>query len=377
MLEVDITIVGAGVVGLAVAYASSGRGKTVVVIEKEPGPGRETSSRNSEVIHAGIYYPTGSLKAHLCVDGSHMLYSFCAQHHIPFQQIGKVIIAATEQEEPSIEGLYKQGIENGAEGLMMLTGAELKKREPYVRGTCALLSPRTGILDTHQLIKRLEALSISKGGIILYNTRLSTLDASPQGFVCSVEGPSFDRYTFSSRVLINAAGLHADTIASLAGIDIDKSGYRIYPVKGEYFRVRGSKQRLVNGLVYPIPEITHTGLGIHVTKDLSGSVRLGPDARYISEISYDVDPSHAAEFLRSARRLLPFLTEADLMPDMAGVRPKIQPPGGPVRDFVICHEDARGLPGLINLIGIESPGLTSCLALGKMVSGMLEEADLL
>jgi L-2-hydroxyglutarate oxidase LhgO len=377
MLEVDITIVGAGVVGLAVAQAVADRGNTVVVLEKEPGPGMETSSRNSEVIHAGIYYPTGSLKASLCVEGSLMLYGFCTKHHIPFQQIGKVIVASTQEEESSIENLYRKGMENGASDLRLITREELKLREPHVRGTSALLSPHTGILDTHQFIKRLEILSISNGCTILYHTKLAAIESSKNGFTCTVHGPNAERTTFSSRVLINSAGLQADTIASLAGIDIDEAGYRIYPVKGEYFRLRSSKQNLVNGLVYPIPEKAHTGLGIHVTKDLSGSVRFGPDARYVSKISYDVDPAHASDFLQSARRLLPFLTEDDLSPDMAGIRPKIQPPDGPVRDFVILHEDGRGLFGLVNLIGIESPGLTSCLAIGKMVEGMLKETGLL
>jgi L-2-hydroxyglutarate oxidase LhgO len=377
MLQVDITIVGAGVVGLAVALAASGRDKTVVVLEKEPGPGRETSSRNSEVIHAGIYYPEGSLKARLCVDGAAMLYAFCDTHRIPFQKVGKVIVAPSPEEESSLEEIYRQGMKNGAPGISMITKDELNKREPHVRGTCAILSPHTGIIDSHRLIKIIEALSISKGCTIMYNTRLIGLAATNTGFTCSVEGSRSERYCFESRAVINSAGLNADTIAALAGIDIDEAGYRIYPVKGQYFRIRGTKQHLVNGLVYPSPDKNLTGLGIHVTKDLSGSVRLGPDARYVSEISYDVDPACAGAFLQSAQRLLPELVEDDLMADMAGIRPKIQPPGSQVRDFVILHEYARGLSGLINLIGIESPGLTSCLAIGKMVEGMLKEAGLL
>ncbi|HVN72089.1 MAG TPA: NAD(P)/FAD-dependent oxidoreductase [Desulfomonilia bacterium] len=377
MLHVDITIVGAGVIGLAVALALSDKSKSVVVVEKETGPGKETSSRNSEVIHAGIYYPTGSLKAHLCVKGSSMLYEFCEKHEIPFLPIGKVIVAASGQEEPSIEGLWKQGMENGVPGLMMLTRLDLNLREPHVSGVCALYSPCTGILDSHRLIRRLEGLSLNQGCTIVYNSNLSAINAVQEGYLCSVETAPSEGYTFTTRVLINAAGLHSDTVASLAGISVDEAGYRIYPVKGQYFRVRGKKQGLVNGLVYPSPGKSLTGLGIHVTKDLSGSVRLGPDARYVNEISYDVNPSHAKYFLESAKRLLPFLDEDDLMPDMAGIRPKIQPPGGEVRDFVIRHEADRGLFGLINLIGIESPGLTSCLAIGEMVKGLLKDAGLL
>jgi L-2-hydroxyglutarate oxidase LhgO len=377
MLDVDITIVGAGVVGLATASLVSGRGRNVVVLEKEAGPGRETSSRNSEVIHAGIYYPSGSLKARLCVEGSSLLYAFCEEHRIPFRKIGKVIVAAIPEEEPSIEELCRQGMENGAPGLKVITKDELKQREPLVRGSCALLSPHTGILDTHLLIKRIEASCLDAGCTILYRTKLTAIKSSSQGFICSVEGPATERYSFLSRVLINSAGLHADTIASLAGIDIDDAEYRIFPVKGEYFRLRGNKQKLVNGLVYPSPEKGLIGLGIHVTKDLSGSVRLGPNARYVTDLSYEVDPAHASEFLLGAQQLLPSLAEDDLMPDTSGIRPKIQPPGGQVRDFVIRHEEDRGFPGLINLIGIESPGLTSCLAIGRTVERILKESGLI
>ncbi len=377
MIHVDITIVGAGVVGLAVACALAEKGRSIVVLEKESGPGKETSSRNSEVIHAGIYYPTGSLKARLCIEGSHLLYAFCERHTIPFQRIGKVIVATSPIEEPAIEGLRRQGAENGAQGLIMITRDDLRKREPYVTGVSALYSPRTGIIDSHRLIKTLEALALSQGCTVLYNSRLAGLDFTQEGFLCTVEAHPAERYAFTTRALINSGGLHSDIIASMAGIDVQTAGYRIYPVKGQYFRIRGRKQGLVNGLLYPSPEKDLTGLGIHVTKDLSGSVRLGPDARYVDKINYDVDPAHAKDFLDSARRLLPMLVEEDLMPDMAGIRPKIQPPGGAVRDFVIRHEADRGLTGLINLIGIESPGLTSCLAIGEMVKGLMEDSGMI
>jgi L-2-hydroxyglutarate oxidase LhgO len=377
MIHVDITIVGAGVVGLAVACALAEKGRSIVVLEKESGPGKETSSRNSEVIHAGIYYPTGSLKARLCIEGAHSLYSFCERYTIPFLRIGKVIVATSPAEEPSVENLCRQGIENGAQGLTMITRDDLHKREPYVTGVSALYSPRTGIIDSHRLIKTLEALAMSQGSTVLYNSLLCGLDFTREGFVCSVETQPNQIYTFTTRSLINSGGLHADIIAAMAGIDVPAAGYRIYPVKGQYFRIRGRKQGLVNGLVYPSPEKGLTGLGIHVTKDLSGSVRLGPDARYVDKISYNVDPAHAKDFLASARRLLPMLDEEDVMPDMAGIRPKIQPPGGAVRDFVIRHEADRGLTGLINLIGIESPGLTSCLAVGEMVKGLMEDSGLI
>ncbi len=377
MIHMDITVIGAGVVGLAIACALSETGRSIVVLEKESGPGKATSSRNSEVIHAGIYYPLGSLKSGLCVKGSRDLYAFCEKHSIPCQRIGKVIVASSPGEEGAIEGLWRQGTENGAPGLTMISRAELAEREPYVSGVSALYSPNTGIIDSHRLIKALEALALSRGCTLLYNSSLSALDKSTGGFLCSVEALPSEHYIFASRTVINSGGLDADTNASFAGIDVDASGYRIYPVKGQYFRMRGKKQGMVNGLVYPSPERSLTGLGIHVTKDLSGSVRLGPDARYVDTISYDVNPAHAGEFLESARRLLPFLEEGDLMPDMAGIRPKIQQPGEDVRDFVIRHEADKDLYGLINLIGIESPGLTSCLAIGAMVKDMVDEAGLI
>lgn len=377
MTEIDITIAGAGIVGLAVASFLSDGGKTVLVVEKEDGPGKETSSRNSEVIHAGIYYPTESLKARLCVEGSTMLYRFCEEHGIPYRQVGKVIVATSPREEPAIEGLYRQGMENGVQGLRMLDREELRLREPRVSGTCALFSPLTGIIDSHRLIKRMESLCLDRGCTLLYRTRLRGVDRTPSGYACTVQGPGGAAYTFSSRVVINSAGLHSDAVACLAGIDVDEAGYRIYPVKGDYFRLRGNRQGLVNGLVYPSPEKGLTGLGIHVTRDLSGSIRLGPDVKYVQELTYDVDPGLAPEFLQSVRRLLPSLTEDDLMPDTSGIRPKLQLPGGQVRDFVIRHEEARGLAGFINLIGIESPGLTSCLAIGDLVRKMVSSAGLL
>ena len=377
MYSLDITIIGAGVVGLSIARQLSRLGKDIILLEKESGPGRGISSRNSEVIHAGSYYPPGSLKAKLCVQGCTMLYAFCAEHRIPFKRTGKVIVAASASEELSIEGLFHTAAENGVEGLRMLDKNELAQVEPHVSGHSALYSPNTGIIDSHQLTKRLEALSLMGGVSILYRAPLVGIEKDAPGFVCTVEPPGQPRYTFSTRILINAAGLESEAVATMAGIDIKQARYRIFPVKGEYFRVSGGKHRLVNGLVYPSPEKNLTGLGIHATKDLSGSLRLGPNAFYVDRIDFDVDPGHAKSFFESTHDLLPFLREEDLMPDMAGIRPKLQKPGGEFRDFVISHEADRGLTGLVTLLGIESPGLTSCLAIGDRVERMLEEAALL
>jgi L-2-hydroxyglutarate oxidase LhgO len=377
MYGVDIAIIGAGLIGLSIANTLSSSVKHIVVLEKEPGPGRGISSRNSEVIHAGIYYPLSSLKASLCVQGNRMLYEFCDKNNIPFKKIGKVIVAVSENEFYSIEDLFIRGQENGVEGLRILGRKELSSIEPSVQGVGALYSPDTGIIDSHQLTKRLEALCLNGNVSILYKSPLLSLEKTSGGFVCTVEHPDQSLYSFRSRIVINAAGLASDSIASLAGIDIQSARYRIFPVKGEYFRVRGEKHHLVNGLVYPSPEKNLTGLGIHATKDLSGSLKLGPNAFYVNHMDFDVDPQHAREFFESIHDLLPFLSEEDLVADMSGIRPKLYKPGDKIRDFIITREEKRGLDGLINLIGIESPGLTSCLAIGEYVKAMIKESGLI
>ena len=376
MIKVGVTIIGAGVVGLAVARELGFCSEQVLLLEKESAPGKGISSRNSEVVHAGIYYPEGSLKAALCVEGSAMLKEYCAKTGVPLKEIGKVIVATSRKEEHALEDLCRKGMENGARDLRILSGKELKEREPNVRGTCALFSPHTGIIDSHRLVRSLEIQCLAQGAAILYRTTLFAVEKAASGFTCRARGPGGEPYSFASRVVINAAGLDADEVASLAGIDVDAAGYRIYPVKGEYFRVSPAKQGLVSGLVYPVPERNLMGLGVHATKDLSGSLRLGPNALPAQSRSYDVDPSHAQAFFESARRMLPFLEPADLSPDMAGIRPKIQRPGEPAKDFVVRHETEHGLAGMINLIGIESPGLTSCLSLGRYVADMIREAGL-
>ncbi len=377
MIQVDITIIGAGVVGLSIARELGSLADDVVVLEKEPGPGRGISSRNSEVIHAGIYYPAESLKARLCVKGSEMLYGFCREYGIPFKKAGKVIVAVDKSEEPAVEQLYIRGMDNHVEGLRIFSKRDLLKAEPNVNGVCALFSPHTGIIDSHRLIKILEAHCLDLGVDVIYRNSLTALDKRPSGFVCTTRDDGGQEYTFLSRIVINSAGLSSDKIASLAGIDVDASGYRIFPVKGEYFRVGRGKHGLVNGLVYPVPEKNITGLGIHATKDLSGSLRLGPNAFPVETLSYDVDPSHSKSFYENARHMLPFLEPEDLYSDMAGIRPKIQQPGESQKDFIISHEHGRGLSGMINLVGIESPGLTSCLAIGRHVANMIKEAGLI
>jgi L-2-hydroxyglutarate oxidase LhgO len=377
MYKVDIVIIGAGVTGLGVALSLSIRKDlNIIVIEKEPGPGRGVSSRSSEVIHAGIYYPEDFLKTRLCVHGARLLYEFCNRYEVPFIKIGKLIIASDNLGADAIGSLYEQGTKNGVENLRLLDRKELKIIEPNVRGIEALYSPDSGIIDSHYLIRVIEALVSNNCVKLIYNTELTALDIANTGYICTVRD-SCEEYSFHSRVVINAAGLSSDSIASMAGIDIDKACYRIHKVKGEYFRLKASKACLINGLVYPSPDKDMTGLGIHVTKDIAGETRLGPNAFYIDELDYDVDPSHKNEFYLGVKDYLPFVYKTDLSPDTAGIRPKIQAKGEKAKDFIIRHEKDKNLPGLINLIGIESPGLTSCLTIGKLVYDILYGEGLL
>jgi L-2-hydroxyglutarate oxidase LhgO len=377
MYNVDIVIIGAGVTGLSVALSlSSRKDLDIIVIEKETGPGRGISSRSSEVIHAGIYYPEEFLKTRLCIQGAKLLYEFCSRHGVPFMKIGKLIIASDNSGIDAIESLHMQGVKNGIENLKLLNKKELNIVEPNVTGIEALYSPDSGIVDSHRLIRVLEAQVSNKNIELLYNTELTALDITNSGFKCTVRDTR-EEYSFHSRVVVNAAGLCSDRIACLAGIDIDKACYKIHKVKGEYFRLKRRKASLINGLVYPSPDKDMTGLGIHLTKDISGEARLGPNAFYIDELNYDVDPSHKNEFYIGVKEFLPFVDESDLSPDTAGIRPKIQAKGEKVKDFIIRHEKDRNLPGLVNLIGIESPGLTSCFAIGQFVNQIISDEGLL
>jgi L-2-hydroxyglutarate oxidase LhgO len=372
--QLDIVVVGAGVVGLAVAAEVSRRFPEQVsaVLERHARFGQETSSRNSEVIHAGMYYPAGTLKAKLCVEGNALLYDFCAKHNVPHQRLGKLIIAREEAEIPQIEAVYQQGIANGVADLVLLDRKQVARMEPHVRAVAAIWSPSTGIVDSHRLMAVLERQATDQGVMFCYRHEVIGVEQSERGYVVRYKGPDGAEDVIVCRWLINAAGLYADRIPAWLGIDVDGAKYRIWPVKGEYFSICPEKAHLVNRLVYPPPLKALKGLGTHLTKSLDGRARLGPNAFYVDrKDDFDVDPAHAVEFYEAARSYLPFLELQDLEPDMAGIRPKIQRPEDPVLDFVVCHEVQRGLPGLINLVGIESPGLTAALALGRMVADLI------
>ena len=370
LTEIDVAIIGAGVIGLAMAGEIAQRKKEVFVFEKNHSFGLETSSRNSEVIHAGIYYPEDSLKTRLCVEGKSLLYELCDRHGIAYKKLGKIIVAASENETTQLEKLYEQGRKNGVEDLMLLSRTELKKLEPNVEARAALLSPSSGILDSYALLKFLYSQAREKGAEFVFNTEvigIERMEAKYRVEIRDREGIS----AFISRVVINAAGLNSDRIAQLAGIDVAKAGYRLHYCKGEYFSLSSKCRNVVTRLIYPTPE--QAGHGIHVTLGLDGRARLGPNARYVEAIDYGVDETQRQAFYNSAKRFLPLVELEDLAPEFAGIRPKLQGPGEAFQDFVIAHEEKTGFPGLINLIGIESPGLTASLAIARYVDRMVKE----
>ncbi len=370
--KVDITVIGAGVVGLAIAAQVAESGRTVYVLEKNETFGRETSSRNSGVIHAGIYYPTGTLKARLCVEGNPMLYELCGRCGIPHRQSGKLIVATSDDEVAQLESLMAKGQGNGVEGLMMISRRQLKALEPNVEGVAALLSPLTGIIDAHALMRYYLAKAQDENTHIAFNTEVIGIERINDSYRVSVKDGS-SRFSITSRIVINCAGLQSDRIAAMAGIDVDQAGYRLHYCKGEYFNVGGGKAQKIHHLVYPVPLPGLTGVGIHAVLDMEGRMLLGPSAEYVDSIDYAIDDRNRRMFYDGVRAFLPFIKYDDLAPEMVGVRPKLQGPKDDIRDFVIREESDGGLPGLINLIGIESPGLTASPAIASYVGGMMDE----
>ncbi|PIQ87170.1 MAG: FAD-dependent oxidoreductase [Candidatus Omnitrophica bacterium CG11_big_fil_rev_8_21_14_0_20_43_6] len=374
MEEFDIVIIGAGVVGLAVAseLAQSTVNKSILVLEKADSFGRETSSRNSEVIHGGMYYPAGTLKADLCVKGRRLLYELCAKQKIPCKKIGKLIIAVEDKELADLEGIHRQGKLNSVEGLKMISGTELKKMEPNLNGISALLSEETGIIDSHRLMEYFLQSSKDKGVTVAYNCEVVGIDKINSSYKIMAKNMD-ETLEINSTVVINCAGLDSDIIAKLAGIDLKKNKYELHYCKGQYFRVATGKAKLLNHLAYPVPKPKSAGLGVHATLDLGGGLRLGPDDKYLHDRikDYLFDESKKIEFYTSAVKFMPFIKEQDLSPDTSGIRPKLQEESGEYRDFVVKEESDKGLPGFVNLIGIESPGLTACPAIAEYVKGLL------
>jgi len=370
--RVDITIIGAGVIGLGIAAQVARENREVYVLEKNDSFGQEISSRHSGVIHSGIYYPEGSLKAKMCVAGNHMLYELCEKCGIGHRRLGKLMVAVSDEETGGLQTLLERGQRNGARGLRMLSKQEMRELEPNVTGVAAILSPFTGIIDSHALMKYFITRVRERGGQIVYQSKVIGIEKVVDGYRMTIED-STGTFSFTTRLLINCGGLYSDKVAELAGIDTIKAGYRLHYCKGEYFSVGRGKSTLVKRLIYPVPPPGLTGVGIHVTLDLGGRMRLGPSVHYVDNIDYAVDNQHKPLFYNSVRELLPFIEYDDLEPEMAGVRPKLQEPGGDFRDFVISDESDKGLPGFINLIGIESPGLTASPAIAEYVGNIVTE----
>ena len=374
MDHVDIVIVGAGVVGLAIAakLVEKYPGYQVIVLERNEKFGQETSSRNSEVIHSGIYYPEGSLKAELCVTGNELLYDFCEENNVPYQKPGKMIIAIEKNDMASLQDLAAKAEINNVKNVELLTPEMAKMMEPEIISKGALLVPSTGIIDSHTLMKRLEDIAMQGGAMLAYCHEIKDIEPYNDDYKVEFCNPDGSCDSISCTWLINSAGLYSDRIAEMVGIDIDREGYRIHPCKGEYFSITYSKGKLVEKLIYPPPLKDLQGLGIHLTKSLDGRLRLGPNAFYVDEIDYSVNLDHCDDFFNSVKSFLPFLELADLEPEMAGIRPKLQGPDDSFKDFIIRHESARSLNGIINLVGIESPGLTCCLSIADKVADMFK-----
>jgi len=369
--KVDIVVIGAGVVGLAIGAAIADKGREMYILEKEEVYGQGTSSRNSEVIHAGIYYPAGTLKAELCVKANPMIYDICEQHKVPYKKCGKLIVGNGEIEVAQLDGIIKHAKSIGARDLEMINVDQIKKLEPNVRADHAILSPSTGIVDAHGLMDHFHREARRKAGSdpLVLDTEVVGIEQTGDGYVIKMNSGG-EPFEIESRVVINSAGLYCDRIAEMTGVDIDKEGYRLHWSKGEYFSLTGKPPALM--LIYPPPPKDAASLGIHSVPDLTGRLRFGPNAFYVDEINYAVE-SKKEPFWRDIIEYFPSVRMENLHPDMTGIRSKLQGPGDPVRDFVIRHEEDKGMPGFINLIGIESPGLTASPAIAELVEKMVKD----
>lgn len=363
MEKVDIAIIGAGVVGLAIAFEVSRQtNSSIAVLEKNTSFGLETSSRNSQVIHSGIYYPSTMLKTQLCVVGRQKLYDFCQKYQVAHKRLGKLVVTSDSHESYHLQALFQQGRANGIE-IRSLSTHEVKILEPSIQASGALLVSDSGIIDVHQLMQKLYQLSQANDVIFNFHSELLGLEYTGRDYVLET-----NRDKFKADTVINSAGLASDAICALLGLDIDECCYRVYPCKGEYYTLKKSKP--INHLIYPLPGRSGT-LGIHITPDLSGRLRLGPNAYEVININYDIDYRHQESFYLAVRNFLPYLQRDDIAPDFAGIRPRLQRLSQPLRDFVINEESDKGFPQFINLVGIESPGLTSCLAIAEYVARLI------
>jgi L-2-hydroxyglutarate oxidase LhgO len=367
--SVDAVVVGAGVIGLAIARRLALDGREVLVLERNDAIGSETSARNSEVIHAGIYNLPRRLKTTLCVAGRAMLYRYCVEHGVPHARTGKLIVAVEPAEIPALAKLREQGELNGVDDLVWLTGDAAMALEPQLVCVAALLSPSTGIVDGHQLMLALQGEIEDSGGAVALNAPVESGELRNDGIRLTIGGA--EPMQLQARTVINAAGLGAmDLARALKGLPPQHAA-PVWFAKGNYFSLTGKAP--FSRLIYPIP--VPGGLGTHMTLDLAGRARFGPDVEWVDGLNYAVDPRRGDSFYDDIRRYWPDLPDGALAPDYAGIRPKLGPAGSPILDFRIEGPAQHGVPGLINLFGIESPGLTSCMAIADHVAGLLGEHD--
>ena len=362
MEKLDCLVIGAGVVGLAVARELARRGREVVIVERHALIGSETSSRNSEVIHAGLYYPTGSLKARTCVEGRERLYAFCESHGVPHRRCGKLVVASRPDQAERLAALHAKAVENGVSDAVMMSGADARAMEPEVECVAAMHSPSSGIVDSHSLMIALLGDAEAHGAMLALGALVAGACATSDGLEVEIGGAS--AMQLLCRTVVNAAGLGAEAVARrIEGLDPGTVPTQ-YLAKGHYFRL--SSRSPFSRLIYPLPE--PGGLGVHVTLDLGGQARFGPDVEWVDTLDYAVDPRRAAPFEDAIRTYWPALPEGALEPDYAGIRPKISGPGEPAQDFLVHGPRTHGVPGLVNLYGIESPGLTASIALAERVA---------
>ena len=363
--SVDAIVIGAGVVGLAVARRLAMAGREVIILESSEAIGTETSSRNSEVIHAGIYYPKGSWKSRLCVEGKKALYRYCQSHGVEHRNCGKFIVATNEEQISELERLKKAAADNGVEDLEWRTPSEVNVEEPAVFCVKALWSPSTGIIDSHGLMLAYQGDAETAGAIIAFNAPVESGSIEDDGINLSIAGDN--PINLKAQIVINAAGLHAQKIAAkfkgLTKNTIPPSYY----AKGNYYSLLGKPP--FKRPIYPVPE--KAGLGVHVTVDLGGQVRFGPDVEWVDDLNYDVDPARADSFYSAVRAYYPDLLDGSIQPAYSGIRPKMQAPGEVARDFLVQGPDEHGVEGLVNLYGIESPGLTASLAIADQVASQI------
>lgn len=370
--KADITIIGAGVVGLAIASELASPGREVYLLEKNGTFGKEQSSRSSEVIHAGIYYDKNSLKTRLCLEGNRLLYELCQRNGIACKNCGKIMIATNKDEEEKLGKLFLRAKENGVP-LKMLSSREMKLLEPNLQAVAAFLSPTTGVIDSHGLMTYFMGKAKSNGVHIACNTEVTGLEKASEGYKVKIGNSSGD-FSYTSRILINCAGLHSDLVAQMAGIDIEKAKYKIDWFKGEFYSVSGGKNKLINRLIYQVP--IGVSVGVHVCLDVNWRLRMGPYFYHVDELSYKVDEARKAEFTGSSiMKALPFIEPSDLESESSGIMAMLQNSGEDFRDFIIRHEYDKGLYGFVNLVGIDSPGLTSSPAIARYVSRLVNELE--